>query len=123
MCDNKNLFELVYIKNYKKFIDLFENNQEYQLVLYKYVKSYEHKKFWSSITEGKKCLYYARLFGKDIEKYLNNHDRFAFSLIVKEDIFSNGLYLKFNKDISQMFLSIFLTFFIFSHFSSNLHAK
>ena len=96
MGDNKNQFELVYIKDYKKFIDLFENNQEYQLALYKYVKSYEHKKFWSSITEGKKCLYYARLFDKDIEKYLNDHDMFAFSLIVKEDILSNDLYLKFN---------------------------
>ena len=90
---NKNPFELIYIKDYKKFIDLFENNQKYQLALYKYVKSYEHKKFWSSITEGTKCLYYARLFGKDIEKYLNDHDRFAFSLIVKEGIFSHDLYL------------------------------
>ena len=122
MCDNKNPFELVYIKEYKKFIDLFENNQKYQLALYKYVKSYEHKKFWSSITEGKKCLYYARLFGKDIEKYLNDHDKFAFSLIVKEDIFSNDLYLEFNKDINQMFLScIIITTEIVEEELVNLH--
>ena len=119
---NKNPFELIYIKDYKKFIDLFENNQKYQLALYKYVKSYEHKKFWSSITEGKKCLYYARLFGKDIEKYLNDHDRFAFSLIVKEDIFSNDLYRKFNKDINQMFLScIIITTNITEEELANLH--
>ena len=35
MSITKNPFELVYIKNYKKFIDLFENSQEYQLALYK----------------------------------------------------------------------------------------
>ena len=122
MCDNKNPFELVYIKDYKNFIDLFKNNQKYQLALYKYVKSYEHRKFWSSITEGKKCLYYARLFGKDIEKYLNDHDRFAFSLIVKEVIFSNDLYLKFNKDINQMFLScIIITTEIKEEELVNLH--
>lgn len=45
MSITKNPFELVYIKNYKKFIDLFENNQKYQLALYKYIKSYEYKKF------------------------------------------------------------------------------
>lgn len=39
MCDDKNLFELVYIKNYKKFIDLFENNQEYQDV-YNKIKNF-----------------------------------------------------------------------------------
>ena len=122
MGDNKNQMEMVYIKDYKKFIDLFENNQEYQLALYKYVKSYEHNKFWSSITEGKKCLYYARLFGKDIEKYLNEHDRFAFSLIVKRHLFSNALYLKFNKDINQMFLScIIITTNITEEELVNLH--
>ena len=122
MSDNKNPFELVYIKDYKNFINLFKNNQKYQLALYKYVKSYKHKKFWSSITEGKKCLYYARLFGKDIEKYLNDHDKFAFSLIVKEDIFSTDLYLKFNKDINQMFLScIIITTNITEEELVNLH--
>ena len=37
MSDNKNPFEMIYIKDYKKFIDLFENNQEYQLVLHTFV--------------------------------------------------------------------------------------
>lgn len=121
MSDTENPFELVYIKDYKNFINLFKNNQKYQLALYKYVKSYEHKN-WTSITEGKKCLYYARLFGKDIEKYLNDHDKFAFSLIVKEDIFSNDLYRKFNKDMNQMFLScIIITTNITKEELVNLH--